>query len=816
MMLAGMARPGIADSVPVEGDILLYFTSLYDQEGNWIGHRYDGSQVSLKLNANIPITIPIGIKDAFVGQGTLFWSEPRIWNNAILPLTNYGNIVKAIVNDGVGHPSIQQNWKAWDALLNGGPTEKTFSQTIVEIDVPGFNLSFGAGLSEKFDVYLVDGVDILMDQTVVLERLTVYSGARVTGNNTFRTRTDLVNRGLFDNLMGTIEGDFVNDGQTGAQGRAVIMGPLNVLGNLLNTGEIEVASGVLTLNRPTANDGLLTLFGGQLQLGGDFSNFGTLDLKIGDVSGSGTVMNFGLLRKSGPVGSSVTIPSALVSTGMLEVSSGTLTLHGGGDITGIMSLCPNGQLVVGNNSVLSLQGGVTVTNAGTVRKTGGGVSTISSIEFNNSGLVEVLDGTLALTGGGTSSGRFHIDSAGVLEFGSAGHHELNNGASFTGDGVVRVATGPSNARVLVNGQVSMEGQLDVVTGGVLVNNLLEVAGGVEFRGGTIGGEGDLRSGGEFGWTGGEMRGYDGTGCVTILPGGSMEVIGGLDQFKVMLGRRIDNQGTVTWRPGSGVVNWGYGANINNLAGGAIDFQGDTGFGWTKYWDYHGRDTGVGPTPQVNNAGTVRKTGGGVSTISSIEFNNSGLVEVLDGTLAFQGGLIQTAGVTRLCGGSISGSSLIIDGGSLTGSGAISANLRTSGVVSPGDSPGTMTIDGEYWQAPTGTLLIELAGRDPGQFDVLAVSGQALLDGTLVLTFLDEFRPLLGDTFEVLTYGSRSGEFASIEVLGFSGYEFAPLYGDTSMLLATEAVPEPATLGLLGIGLGVLLGRHRQRETARLT
>ena len=74
-----------------------------------------------------------------------------------------------------------------------------------------------------------------------------------------------------------------------------------------------------------------------------------------------------------------------------------------------------------------------------------------------------------------------------------------------------------------------------------------------------------------------------------------------------------------------------------------------------------------------------------------------------------------------------------------------------GQVLPGNSPGTLTIDGDYEQ-DGGLLGIEMAGTLPGQFDVLAVTGNATLGGTLSLEFIDGFAPHQGDMFKFLDVG----------------------------------------------------------------
>jgi outer membrane autotransporter protein len=74
----------------------------------------------------------------------------------------------------------------------------------------------------------------------------------------------------------------------------------------------------------------------------------------------------------------------------------------------------------------------------------------------------------------------------------------------------------------------------------------------------------------------------------------------------------------------------------------------------------------------------------------------------------------------------------------------------------------LAIVGTYRQTATGRLAIELGGLVAGvQFDRLTVSGRATLEGVLAVKGINGFVPASGNSFAVLTYGSRSGAFASV-------------------------------------------------------
>jgi len=165
----------------------------------------------------------------------------------------------------------------------------------------------------------------------------------------------------------------------------------------------------------------------------------------------------------------------------------------------------------------------------------------------------------------------------------------------------------------------------------------------------------------------------------------------------------------------------------------------------------------GSTPSATGILTVVSTGSG----STLEVRGnaqvgvgSGRGEVLlasstagmsiDGTMTIgnpAGG--RGGGAVALVDAQIFGTGTIVvnRNGSLVGTGTITVpKIRAGGVISPGLSPGTLTIDGELEMLPDGKLVIEYAGLNPGEFDVLHVTGPTTLDGRLEVHFRDGFSP----------------------------------------------------------------------------
>lgn len=138
---------------------------------------------------------------------------------------------------------------------------------------------------------------------------------------------------------------------------------------------------------------------------------------------------------------------------------------------------------------------------------------------------------------------------------------------------------------------------------------------------------------------------------------------------------------------------------------------------------------------------------------------------------------------------------IAPGGTLLGSGTITVprlvmlggGNNFGGTLKPGHSPGTLTINGDLEQDPGSTIKIEIAGNQPGQFDVLNVTGNASYAGDLLLSFQDGFAPRQGDTFAFLnTAGTTTGSFANVRLHDLApGFQFdlQPEAGGTVALVA---------------------------------
>jgi len=155
---------------------------------------------------------------------------------------------------------------------------------------------------------------------------------------------------------------------------------------------------------------------------------------------------------------------------------------------------------------------------------------------------------------------------------------------------------------------------------------------------------------------------------------------------------------------------------------------------------------------------------------------------------------------------------------LAGRGTVAGDVWVSGgTISPGESPGWLTIDGNLtfnanWGG--GRLLIEIGGTRPGiDHDVLTVTGTLNLgsSATIELVLLEGFVPEAGQAYAFLRAGAVTGSFANI--VDHTGLGLSWANGAFGINPAA-AVPEPGTWALWLLGGAAIVGWKRRVSPAR--
>ena len=200
------------------------------------------------------------------------------------------------------------------------------------------------------------------------------------------------------------------------------------------------------------------------------------------------------------------------------------------------------------------------------------------------------------------------------------------------------------------------------------------------------------------------------------------------------------------------------------------FQAGGGAVMDAQWDPTG-GTNFVDIPNSAFGGPVNgliKTGTGTLTLSNTD-TYFGSTTVNSGKLVVNGQLLDTT--------------VTVNGGAtLGGDGTVpAATVQSGGVLSPGDSPGTLTA-GSLFLATGSTFNEELGGHTAGtRYDqtVIPAGGTVTLDSpTLNISFLAGFRPTVGEQFTIIKNQSGSsvvGTFSQGSSYTFDGYTFGINY-----------------------------------------
>jgi outer membrane autotransporter protein len=284
--------------------------------------------------------------------------------------------------------------------------------------------------------------------------------------------------------------------------------------------------------------------------------------------------------------------------------------------------------------------------------------------------------------------------------------------------------------------------------------------------GTQGGTGFYSlGGGSLSVAGGEYIGDGGGSGSFTQSGGTHTVTNGLWLGSDYFGTGTGGTGSYNLSGGSLQVTGPEYIGDSNSGSGSFTQSGGTHTVAALYLGSDSQGTGFPGTGSYNLSGGSLSVAGGEyigDGGGSGSFTQSGGTHTV-ATLLEVGG----SGTYWLQSGSVTAPTFQVDaGGLLKGSGTIQGNVTNSGTVSPGNSPGTLNVSGDYTQTSSGTLRIEVAS--PTNYDQLRVTsppghGTATLAGTVAPVLLGGYRPLANQVFPgvVTTTGGVSGTFSNV-------------------------------------------------------
>ena len=518
-------------------------------------------------------------------------------------------------------------------------------------------------------------------------------------------------------------------------------------GSQYNIGdEILIGSGDGGLATLSITNGASLAIGGGTESGLTGSG-----LSIGQGAGTGTAVidNATVTINRNLTDGEVRLSIGRSGTGSLAIQNGaTVTLE---DTSGVVGFRGDGVSVGESSPGFAASGTLTVEGTGTIldinsADVGFVAAGISANGVDSAvGVIDILDGAVVnvissagdaainLARGGNSQGTLNVAGAGST---------LN----VTGDqGIIAVALD-------IFGEIGDGDGLFTVTDQAVVNidSNTPGQGFLQIGLGTGNGVVEVNTGGAINVDGlvlisdETVNNNTQTGIITV------DDTGVINAIAVGVGNRGILQG-------SGTVN---AERLFVFSGGAVTLESIASFGDIRvqggsYSSTNSFNLGLDGDQVLSIA-----EGGTFSTAGSIVLGSSGSTSSI--TLDGSGSLFEVVGDSTVNTSiSANGSAIFRStngmnvgaGGRIGGDGGFYEtsllSLNSGGVLAPGNSPGTLDILGNL-ELNGGQLEFEIDGSQPGEFDVLNVTGDvALNSGTVSIDVLDGFNPG-GQNFDVLT------------------------------------------------------------------
>jgi RHS repeat-associated protein len=555
-------------------------------------------------------------------------------------------------------------------------------------------------------------------------------------------------------------------------------------------------------------------------------------------------------------GSNITVKGTLTGTG-----AGTVSLQDNGvlsiDPAGATFNFPGPMFQWSGEGVIAGPGTSVLTNTGTLNIDGGGSPNLR-IELRNQGVInhgnsyldfDVSTGKLRVLAGGVYN---TINTAGdwgfrqfggglglSVESGGTFRHNSSNGSRFF------LNTGNAPDFSVAGGTIDVvKGTLGVNTGGTFTTAALSVAANaaIVFYGGS-----NITINGSFTGAGAGQVSLQDSGVLTIgaqgatfdFPGAMFQwsgegAIGGSGVLSNLSTLNIAGGGSPNLR--TELQNFG----VINHGDSYLDFDVSTGklrvldgglyqtINTGSDWGFRQFNGGQGIS--VETGGTYRHnspTGARFLTDTGNDplFSNTGTVDVVKGTLLFNGSVAQRSGGALTGGAWIVRDGAVLDlganltsnagaitiegtgsfpglGGLGNNSGALilrggadvttTANFTNSGMLHL--STGSVLTTAAFTQTSTGKIEFEINGPTSADYGRVVASGAATLAGTARVIFNSDLSLGAGQALTLMSYTSLSGDFARFDGLSLQRTPvFEKVVSDTGVTL--NSLVDAANLGV---------------------
>ena len=572
-------------------------------------------------------------------------------------------------------------------------------------------------------------------------------------------------------------------GSSGSWDEATNWNPAGVPGA---ADEAAIASGTVTLPGPRAIQ-TLTWTGGTLTGAGSLavSEGGRIDNGV-VLDGADLVLDGAVAFGSASLGTSSN-PYVRLLGGAVLTNRGTLTAR----FTSIADL--------GGAAFFGEPSDGAVVNEGVIRSAGeagpsAALFLTAPLQNKPGGRVEVATGTVTVQGGGASDGTVALADGAEL---TVPEGAFTLGGSVTGAGTLSASGGTVALRApAFGGALAVRGgalRVESAAGPLALRALsvangelafgpgvgASVADGVMVASGTLTLGSGLDVAGPLVWTGG-----------TITGPGVLEASGGgrIDNGVVLDGADLVLDGAVAF--GSASLGTSSNPYVRLLGGAVLTNRGTLTARFTSIADLGGAAFFGEPSDgAVVNEGVVRSEGAAgpsASLFLTADVSNVGVLDVAAGRVTL--GRTFTNEASGLIGGS--GELFVESGATFTNDGRITGGLD--------GTPGRLTFSGrDFAFDADGTFDVDLGGVSVGAgYDQLVFSQGVALGGTLDVSAIDDFEPALGNVFEVLRFGSRTGDFDAYTGLDLGGgRRLEPSFTSESLLLSVVEAPNNAPVAV---------------------